>query len=392
MSGYRAALLVASLACTGTASAEPVDLLRVEPGYTIFNKPGATMADHDAALEACVRPLQSFFDSNPPAPEVSARIAEDFAAIFGIGHPSAVLDNCMVVQGWRVVAISEAQGDILNRMNGSALTDAIAPLVSADPPPGEIVRMWRNEAAIGDTVRIADSKLQKLPKRLSVRAASLRKPTPEPPAPAVERGRVKQRQSWAGKAVRPVDLASVPSGAGVILIKVDGLNFLHERGLILARMGAAPNGRALDDGMTRILAVKLGFGSSTGMTAYYVPPGRWRLDKITAASNGALSLCLGAPAFEVGAGEVVFAGAFDFKAAEVGPDLDLAPVRAWLDGAAEPSGLKAAAYVNGVTFPCTGGLVEGEVKGIYAYEVKGAPYEPGYTWGGAARPSPPLAH
>ena len=113
------------------------------------------------------------------------------------------------------------------------------------------------------------------------------------------------------------------------------------------------------------------------MFVFAVPAGRWRLYGLGAAPT--LNLCLGSPSFEVKAGEVVYAGAYDLDAAELGPDLDLAPAKAWLGAQGRP--LRAASYVNGSLGPC------GD-NSIYALEIKGAPFEPGYAWGSRASTAP----
>ena len=88
-----------------------------------------------------------------------------------------------------------------------------------------------------------------------------------------------------------------------------------------------------------------------------------------------LNFCLGSPSFEVKAGEIVYAGSFDLSASVFEPNMDLAPAKSWL---ADPSKtVLAATYVNGSQGRCSNNT-------IYALEINGAPFEPGYGWGSRA--------
>jgi hypothetical protein len=108
--------------------------------------------------------------------------------------------------------------------------------------------------------------------------------------------------------------------------------------------------------------------------AFSVQPGLWRL-----AAIHALSLCLGAPAFEIKPGEVLYAGSFDLSAEGIGPDLNLDEPRAYLAGHVVAERLRPAIYRNGFTDRCTG------TGSIYALEVPGAPFEPTYRAGSRAQ-------
>jgi hypothetical protein len=117
--------------------------------------------------------------------------------------------------------------------------------------------------------------------------------------------------------------------------------------------------------------------------AYAVPPGRWRIAAMGIVPS--IEFCLGSPAFDVGPGEVVYAGLFDLNSENLGPDLDLAPVHAWLAGQPQADAVRAAAYTNGWPGACRGAAE------VYALEVDGAPFREGYGWGGAWRPDAPAA-
>ncbi|MCX7357476.1 MAG: hypothetical protein NT015_04930 [Alphaproteobacteria bacterium] len=110
-----------------------------------------------------------------------------------------------------------------------------------------------------------------------------------------------------------------------------------------------------------------------------VPPGRWRVTSITQTSGFDYAVyitdfCLGAPSFEVRAGEAVYAGSFTQRGA-FGPDMDLTAAQADLaEVPAIASRLRAASYINGATYPCGGTY-------IYALEVPGAPFSEDYAYG-----------
>ena len=110
-----------------------------------------------------------------------------------------------------------------------------------------------------------------------------------------------------------------------------------------------------------------------------VPPGRWRLQSI-----GPASFCLGGPAFDVGAGEAIYAGAFD-AGSPYAPDMALAPAQAALGDKVLAARLKPAAWTNGELFPCS--LLTPST--IYVLELPGAPFADGYAAGTHAnRPTP----
>jgi hypothetical protein len=113
------------------------------------------------------------------------------------------------------------------------------------------------------------------------------------------------------------------------------------------------------------------FASNKFWTTVFVPPGRWRI--ATFGFMPAANMCLGSPSFEVKAGEVIYAGTFDFGAEEMGPSLDLALAKEFLKGTPAADQVKPAYYVNGSTSPC------GD-SSIYAFDIPGAPFEPGYKW------------
>jgi hypothetical protein len=181
-------------------------------------------------------------------------------------------------------------------------------------------------------------------------------------------------------ALKSSDLGKLRSNAGVLMIQISGS---QSGGLILGR--ASPDLKTWASDIdhkpdTYVAGQYMLFpGRKSTMYVFGVPPGRWRISGVTNSSYAALELnfCLGSPSFEIKAGDVLYAGAFDMDAADIGPDLDLAPAKRWLGSAPQTERLQAVSYMNGSRAPCSG-------DEIYALEVKGAPFDPSYQWGSKA--------
>jgi hypothetical protein len=106
--------------------------------------------------------------------------------------------------------------------------------------------------------------------------------------------------------------------------------------------------------------------------AVVVPPGRWAISMISDLT----STCFGAPFFEAGPGEVVYAGTIDFGIDGLPIDLGLDPARVRLAGYPTLAArARPAAWINGATFTC----------GSYGYalEYPDLPFTAGYRRAGA---------
>ena len=185
---------------------------------------------------------------------------------------------------------------------------------------------------------------------------------------------------WPGKSLKPTELASAPPGSALIVARVMGISNRWGTGVGLARIGAAPEARPSEaDHAPDLVYAGTGFLFAKKEGNWFVlavPPGRWRI-----ANSGFVNYCLGSPSFEVKPGDVVYAGTFHLDGDDLGPDLALEPAKAYLGGPAGDS-LRAAVYRNGSRGSCHSfGLV-------YALEIPGAPFEPGYAWGSAALKAP----
>jgi len=362
--------------------AGPINLARMTQGYTYYNRPGATREQHDADVRACALAAGQMHSVNEliaAAPSSTIR-ASIFADPNDRNLAAASLENCMVVRGWQVVLLPEAEGKQLTQLPAAQIGETIGPWIGAAEPHGQVVRRWNNDAIRGSTVRYdrAPPRTKRGQLSLIAGAPDLQElptsPARMPPSPWIN-------PRWPRKTLAPTDLAGLRSDAAVVMVQVKGIGAQGGLGVAFNRIGAdAETMPSITDHAPDMVFAGTGWlyaHREGNMFVFAVPAGRWRLYGLGAAPT--LNLCLGSPSFEVKAGEVVYAGAYDLDAAELGPDLDLAPAKAWLGAQGRP--LREASYVNGSLGPC------GD-NSIYALEIKGAPFEPGYAWGSRASTAP----
>ncbi len=378
------------------AGPEPMPLGAMTTGYTYYNRPGADIAAHDAAVKACAaeamkvhyvgegQPLTYTATARAPGETaaqaagvgIAANLIVDAMIIEAnhIGHIGAVaagLENCMLVRGWRVVLLPDREGSALAGLAPAALSQQLAPWVGAEAPHGRIMRVFNNDAASGVRPRLGIwPKSGASTAQLSYAAAtggSFKSFAPrgtQPIAPGVILD-ARRPTPWTA-----AQLPTKDEMRPIVIITLTGLSAKTGTGIALERMD--PAGHGVDERV--VLDQSSGiFSKKTGDTvAILITAGRWRI-----ASIGDLSFCLGSPAFDAKAGEVIYAGAFDLKADKLGPNLDLAAPKTWLGAAPSVAHLQPAAYENGSTSVCGGNV-------LYALEIPGAPFAPGYGWGSQA--------
>lgn len=329
----------ASIVSTQDGLSAAFDLTAPSPGFTYFYKSGASIADHDEAVRACGRHAVRMVQPQ----DTSAAAAGAAGGLLGALVMGAVsgyiqgkrntralganLENCMVVEGWTVRRIADAEGEILDKLEQPALHDAIALRVSAVTPGDEQVRVFGNElkhkppAAFGwagdmDALSLS---LQALPPADKSEAA-----TPRPRLP---------RQPRSARAPRPLTEAqlAVAPETGIVVVKLKGEAWAGGRSLTFVRASSDPDAPAwvadqLPDRFVATLTSRAAVRGDTNrynMLAFAVPPGRWRLASVT-QNLFSLNLCRGAPAFDVRAGQAVFAGEFDMSGVVAVPDTDIA--------------------------------------------------------------------
>jgi hypothetical protein len=382
MRGFARLAFVAAIAATPiVCQADPTNLAHMTLGYTYYNLPGATQADHDTVVAECAKEALKVRSIDSQVNFSGGLLVDALSSAYNRGVFGAALENCMVVRGWRVVSLPEAEGKTLAKLSAGDLAVQLAPWIGADDPHGNVVRVWGNDAANAAVTRFAIRPDHTNDGLLSLKAATasdlakIELPAqPQPP-------KIKFDAKWPTKPLKPEQFSGLMPEAAIIVVDVKGLSGKNGIGISLTRMGpdketsASPIDHAPDqlNALVGLLAAK----KEGNFVALEVPPGQWRISSMGVMP--VLSFCLGAPSFSVAPGEIVYAGAFDLSAADLGPDLSLDAPKAWLAGQPAADAIRPAVYTNGSQGPCG-------YNDIYALEIKGAPFEPDYHWGSMAHP------
>ncbi|MCX7357475.1 MAG: hypothetical protein NT015_04925 [Alphaproteobacteria bacterium] len=152
---------LAPLALITTAAAETT-LTGPSAGYTFFNRPGATIEDHNTAVLGChelvqdVRVNRRSTTTSGPAGGWGIATAATVDAIANVTASrrtyTAGVENCMVVRGWRVVRMAQPAGVALDAQPAAAIREHLSMQVGAETPQGEVVRTFNNDMMIAGTV------------------------------------------------------------------------------------------------------------------------------------------------------------------------------------------------------------------------------------------------
>ena len=321
------------------------DLTVPSPGYTYFHRAGATIEEHDAAVRDCGRQAARMAqpqDSSAAAAGAAGGLlgALVVGAVSGYVQAKrnsralgANLENCMVIDGWAVRSLPAVEGEALDKLEQPALHEALALRFAAAEPDDEQVRVFGNElrrqppAAFGwagdmDALSLS---LQALPPLEQQPEATPRPRLPRQPRSA----RPPRALTETQLAETQLAEAAAPDSA-LVVIKLKGLSQQSGRTLTFVRAGQDSDTPAwaadqrpdrFTVGLTHRAATR-GDAGRFNTEAFAIPPGRWRLASMTQAPVS-LSLCRGAPAFEVAAGQVAFLGEFDLSGGGAAPALDL---------------------------------------------------------------------
>lgn len=367
------AAIVWTALCSSESVAEPLKLSTTSDGYTYFNRAGADVEQHNAELLWCLGQAARVVSVDEMLNGSNVGIVGGLVVYaMSRGVRPAAIENCMVVRGWRVVRVSDDEGRALKTRDLPEIKAQIAEWIGAETPHGQIVRAWSNAAADAATDRFELRPASTGHTSLSV--ASLgsdlgARPSNVTPPVYRDARRVKQNR-----------IVPPPPGKSLIVAMVRGLSFRNGIGVTLLRFN--PDDESLAPSASRDDANAIPVGQSLiannpegNWMAFTVPAGHWRISAM--GGLPALSLCMGAPAFEAREGEVIFAGIFDMGGV-LGPDLNLEPARQWLAATPVASSIQPAQYSNGWTFDCG-------FNAIYALEIEGAPFKEGYEWGSMAR-------
>ena len=389
----RTYLLAGAFALVATA-ASAADITKTSSGYTYFNRPGGDVVAHDADIDACRTIAGRLHQPSPHTTVVAAggiygAIGGAIAMAIAQGindnraHPTNV-ENCMVVRGWRVVSVGKAEGDALGALDPKARREKIKDWIGADPPHGDVVRSFGNELAnmTPESALMASSNFG----NTALSADLAEKPHEAASKPAAALPEMK-RSAKPPKPLKAQDMGGVPVGDGLVVVSVAGAGPII---LGFERIGPNADTPAWVDGQPGAFVatqapthVANAGGGSGSVLAFALPPGRWRL---AYEGNGevAASFCLGSPAFDLAAGDVIYAGSFN-PAALGNPDLSVDSVKAVfpsMSGLADR--LKPAVYMNGTTGTCSGAYA-------YALEIPSHPFVGAYAWGSVALQTPPAA-
>lgn len=373
-------VMLALVWLSNSALAQPMNLAQATAGYLYFNRNGATVTEHDSDLRTCAAVASNNYlaaaRALPARPPLASRgIVEDW--IGGIvndsmlsgwerAHRNIVIENCMVVRGWRLVRIDDRAGRSLAALGHDELRGALSNLIGAAAPTGEVVRIWRNEAADpGSIYAISPRNARRT--LLSVLAADTNATLPQDvvrflPQSEIVEVRIERAQFSNIPTLRPheaiivVGLTGLRSRARHFFMALE-----HEDGSRSHRVWVNVAG-----------AENIGGGRFKNTLAFVVPAGEWRLRGF----GMHLDFCLGAPSFTVAGSEIVFAGEFDSDAV-LRPDLSEAAVHRHAPTTAPlATSIRPANWTNGATWACP-------PFNVYALELAGAPFRPDYRWGSA---------
>ncbi|WGM38234.1 hypothetical protein [Caulobacter sp. NIBR1757] len=401
-----AAALAFSLV-VGAASASAADVAQPTTGPAYYHRAGADLTLHDKALDYCLAEAATTVQGKR-GPTLASGVM--FGAL-GVLVEAAVnesrdgevqnrgfaanVENCMVATGWSVMVLSQAEAAAFDALPPDGQRQRLAAMVGAAAPEGMLSRRFGNEIVNARARWIVEPEAYGvLPLPLRVRGyadwpavkAAARPPeypslrTPKFPTPAGIP--LIAKDQWD----------KVPEGATVLVIKVKRFVGLRsEPILIFSREGPDPRYPAwFDDGKPDLLTTSFGMGlnvknktQTEGIVVIPLPPGRWRLMGVR-QGRVITSFCLGAPSFDLVEGQVTYAGQLDYgRTPQFTANTDLSTIDADLDNAPGlRDRLKPARWVNGSRFMCDGSY-------IYAFEVQGGAYLPGYTNGSAAPSLPP---
>lgn len=380
----RLLLLAAGLAVLATpALAAQGDLTRASKGYTYFNRDGADMAAHDAAVKSCVLQAGRAAQTDPHSMGAMGNSLGEYidkAIIQGLtgaiargvnsDADAANVENCMVVRGWSVIQVDAGEGaDLVKRPRDEQHATLAGWMGGA--PHGALVRRFENDLARLAT-RIDGRPGGGGPLSLSITAVG------EMPDPG--RARV-----WHPDYFRLVQ-------AGIITETVAQADFGTlgpDETLIVFRVIDGPRSDFtglhfnLDDPKMSFTGSRIAIHrpsksmwnkSDEAIYVFRVPTGRWRMERLRSmlTLQSSVSLCLGAPAFDIAAGEAIWGGTIAMGGeGRFVPAMDMTPIRqslaAWPDLLAR---LKPARWMNGVATDC------GKDSYIYGLQIPGAPTAP----------------
>jgi len=388
--------MVIAVVSTVAQSVSAADLTTSARGVSYFHKEGATASSHDADLQDC-RTLAG--KMHQPIPPMNPAVESQGLAGLLVGsiivsaqqtaadHKARAVnvENCMVVKGWQVVALTPGDATAFAALDKASKAGRAGEWIGSTELHGTVVRRFANDVASDDSSQmyvvarhpgvsisddVVDPGLSKAPEKKPVTTID----------PTIAPGRPESAKP--PKPLKDEQLGGVPPGAGLIIVNVRGDAAAT---LLFERVGPDPDTDAWVDGQPSQVFVNppakavAKAGARLGVTQVFsVPPGRWRLSAI-GVGDVSVSFCLGSPAFDVAAGDAVYAGSSSSEHALPGMGLDIAK-SAFPGLSSVPDKIRAATWTNGVRGKCVGTY-------LYALEIPDQPFVDGYILGSRAQPA-----
>jgi hypothetical protein len=242
-----AAALMSAAAAPALAAS---DLTRTSEGFTYFNKAGADLATHDAAVRECRVIAEKLHQPGPMMPSTTvfvppggSPLAAGVGGAIGMAIAMAIeqavadhkgqpvnVENCMVVKGWRVVALEEAEGKAFPTLKKDAQASRLSQWIGAAEPHGKVVRSFANDAAAADQhqlfspathvgVAISADAVAKAQGKAKVAAAPSPAYLPQQTSSQLPR---RSKNAEPPKPLAEADLGGIPPDQGLIVVNVRG--------------------------------------------------------------------------------------------------------------------------------------------------------------------------
>lgn len=391
-------------------------LSQTSEGFHYFNKPGADIDIHDADLLDCIQ-AQRFLDQpSQNAGTGGGGLLGAVAAGIGQGIANgrlnrrgiaANIENCMIVKGWRVIGIDKLMGNQLDDLKNPELRPYIEKWVGLENPAGPVLREpFKNDLysgftdfylakKAGESSLSVRSYLHILKEEISAYYGLNEQPkTENPRADRPFKDSKRKRSQWS-PILKATELSSADPDGTYLVLRVKGANSRGKRtGPRFIRLNKQGTAHALDGqpSVTFATARRTSFKKNRDTKefdstfVYEIAPGTWSLAAITKniGDLAHMSLCLGAPTFEVAKGDVIYAGTMILPVTGGFPinadDLTVAK-QILANNPALADRVQRVNYTsNGQRLVCSGAY-------LYAYEIPDIPFQEGYEWGSKAKVS-----
>lgn len=372
-----------------TAMAEgAADIAAPTTGFTYYNRVGVAIGNFDAAMTGCLSDVRNIaplaFHIYGP---VGNSIVDTLGGIFDRNMPQSALENCMLVRGWRVVRVEEAEGAALAKLPKADLRGKLQEWVGSENPHGAVVKEFKNDAALGSTRRFH---ARATPKKgdLSLLGFQATSDVEKSLSSSARWAEVRKNNArmFAAKSMAAAGSDQAPAELATLIFHLKGNSADNGQSISFRRvdtngelaLGSKDQPNALEVGRNGGTAFARKASPEGSWYSFRVPPGIWRLESVN-TSTLVTNFCLGSPAFEAKAGEVLFGGMLDLGAESMEPDMNLAEAEQWLgENEALSKTIRPALYLNGTVSQCDG-------IAVYALEFKDAPFIDGYKWGSKAQ-------